>query len=101
MKTITAGLVLTVGILFASMLPSIAQSSAPSMQAMPKCAAGDSVVGVNTTTKMYMTKSQMMAKTAGMSPSEKQAMMAKHHVKMMCKSEATAMGAKPMNSPPM
>jgi hypothetical protein len=101
MKTITAGLVLTVGILLAGALPSVAQSTTPSMQAMPKCAAGDSVVGVNTTTKMYMTKSQMMAKSAGMSQSEKQAMMAKHHVKMMCKSEATAMGAKPMNSPPM
>lgn len=98
MKTITTGLVLTVGILLAGALPSIAQSSSSSMEAMPKCAAGDSVVGVNTTTKMYMTKSQMMAKSAGMSPSEKQAMMAKHHVKLMCKSEATAMGAKPKPS---
>ncbi|HEX3370736.1 MAG TPA: hypothetical protein VGI19_10925 [Candidatus Cybelea sp.] len=98
MKTITTGLVLTVGILFASMLPSVAQSSMSSMPAMPKCAAGDSVVGVNMNTKMYMTKSQMMAKSAGMSQSQKQAMMAKNHVKMMCKSQATAMGAKPMPS---
>ncbi|HEY1883003.1 MAG TPA: hypothetical protein VGG51_08180 [Candidatus Cybelea sp.] len=99
MKTITTGLVLTVGILFASMLPGVAQSSMSSMPAMPKCASGDSVVGVNMNTKMYMTKSQMMAKSAGMSQSQKQAMMAKNHVKMMCKSQATAMGAKPM--PPM
>ena len=98
MKNITTGLVLTVGILLAGALPSLAQGTTPSMQAMPKCAAGDSVVGVNMTTKMYMTKSQMMAKSAGMSQSEKQAMMAKNHVKMMCKSEATAMGAKPMPS---
>jgi hypothetical protein len=30
-----------------------------------------------------------------MTQSEKQAMMAKNHVKMMCKSQAAAMGAKP------
>lgn len=67
------------------------------MSSMPKCAANDPMVGVNMTTKMYMTKSQMMAKSAGMSSAQKQAMMAKNHVKMMCKSQATAMGAKPMN----
>lgn len=96
MKTITTGLILTVGILFASALPTIAQGSmSSSMPAMPKCAAGDPVVGVNMTTKMYMTQSQMMAKSSGMTQSQKQAMMAKNHVKMMCKSQADAMGAKP------
>ncbi|HEX4012763.1 MAG TPA: hypothetical protein VHX17_02600 [Candidatus Cybelea sp.] len=91
MKTITTGLVLAMGMLFASVLPAAAQG----MAAMPKCAANDPMVGVNMTTKMYMTKSQMMAKSAGMTQAQKQAMMTKNHVKMMCKSQATAMGAKP------
>ncbi len=68
---------------------------------MPSCAAGDPVVGVNTKTKMYMSKSQMKAKTAGMSMSEKQSMMMKNHMKMMCKSKADAMGGKMMMSKPM
>ncbi len=67
----------------------------------PSCAAGDPVVGVNTKTKMYMSKSQMKAKTAGMSMSEKQSMMMKNHMKMMCKSKADAMGGKMMMSKPM
>lgn len=101
MKTITTGLVLTVGMLLATVVPSMAQSSmSSSMAAMPKCASGDPVVGVNMTTKMYMTQSQMMAKSAGMTSAQKQAMMTKNHVKMMCKSQATAMGAK-MMKPPM
>jgi hypothetical protein len=71
------------------------------MMAMPKCASGDPVVGVNMTTKMYMTQAQMKTKTAGMSMAQKEAMMKKHNVKMMCKSQATAMGAKMMTAPPM
>ena len=71
------------------------------MMTMPKCASGDSVVAVNMTTKMYMTQDQMKKKTAGMSQSDMQAMMAKNHMKMMCKSQATAMGAKMMTPPPM
>jgi hypothetical protein len=86
-----------------SMQPSHAQNSmstsAP-MMAMPKCASGDSVVGVNMTTKMYMTSDQMKAKMAGMTADQKQAMMKKNNVKMMCKSQADAMGAK-MMKPPM
>lgn len=70
------------------------------MMAMPKCASGDPVVGVNTTTKMYMTQSQMKAKMAGMTTAQKQAMMKTHNVKMMCQSQATAMGAT-MMKPPM
>ena len=62
---------------------------------MPTCKAGDSVVGVNMQTKMYMTKDQLKTKMAGMSPAQKQSAMQKHHVKLMCKSDADAMGAKP------
>lgn len=87
-----AGLILTANV-------ALAQSSM--MSSMPKCAAGDSVVGVNTSTKMYMTGPQMKAASANMTPEQKQAMMQKNHVKMMCKSAATAMGAKPMTKPPM
>ena len=68
------------------------------MPAMPKCAAGDPVVGVNPATKMYMTQAQMQAKSAGLTPAQKQAMMQKSHVKLMCKSQADAMGAKMMKT---
>lgn len=102
MKTIVAGLVLGMAVLVGSTQPSLAQGTmSSSMSSMPKCSASDPVVGVNTSTKMYMTKSQMMAKSAGMTPAQKQAMMEKNHVKMMCKSQANAMGAKEMAKPPM
>ncbi|MBV9719832.1 MAG: hypothetical protein JOZ77_10965 [Candidatus Eremiobacteraeota bacterium] len=102
MKSITAGLVLGIAMLMGAMQPALAQSSmSSSMMAMPHCAANDPVVGVNMNTKMYMTRAQMMAKSSGMTPAQKQAMMAKNHVKLMCKSQATAMGAKMMASPPM
>jgi hypothetical protein len=102
MKTIIAGLALGMAVLMGSAQPSLAQGTmSSSMSSMPKCAASDPVVGVNTSTKMYMTKSQMTAKSTGMTPAQKQAMMAKDHVKMMCQSQATAMGAKEMTKPPM
>ena len=102
MKAITAGLVLGMAVLIGSTQPSLAQGTmSSSMSSTPKCSASDPVVGVNTTAKMYMTKSQMMAKTAGMTADQKQAMMAKNHIKMMCKSQAMAMGAKEMSKPPM
>jgi hypothetical protein len=75
--------------------PSFAQG----MMMMPTCAAGDPVVGVNTKTKMYMSKGQMKMHMMGMSTSQKMMMMKKNHIKMMCKSKADAMGAmmmKPM-----
>jgi hypothetical protein len=72
-----------------------------SSMAMPKCASGDSVVGVNMTTKIYMTQTQMQAKSAGMTAAQKQAMMKKNNVKLMCKSQATAMGAKMATPAPM
>ncbi|MFZ0031654.1 MAG: hypothetical protein WAK84_07270 [Candidatus Cybelea sp.] len=102
MKTIIAGLALAMAVLMGSTQPSLAQGTmSSSMSSTPKCSASDPVVGMNMSTKMYMTKSQMMAKSAGMTPDQKQAMMAKNHVKMMCKSQATAMGAKEMTKPPM
>lgn len=104
LKGITAGLLFAMSVFLVSMQPSLAQSSmssSGSMMTMPKCASGDSVVGVNMTTKMYMTQTQMKAKTAGMSMAQKEAMMKKNNVKMMCKSQATAMGAKMMATPPM
>ena len=100
-----AGLVVAIGLVVASAQTALAQTGSmqsgamSSSMAMPKCASGDSVVGVNTQTKMYMTQSQMQAKSAGMTASQKAAMMQQHHVKMMCKSQATAMGAKPMTTP--
>lgn len=103
MKTVVTGIVLGMAMLMGSIQASLAQSSMSSSMssAMPHCAASDPVVGVNMNTKMYMTRSQMMAKTSGMTAAQKQAMMEKNHVKMMCKSQATAMGAKMMSSPPM
>ncbi len=90
---------------FVTMQPGYAQSSMSSsgsmMSSMPKCASGDSVVGVNMTTKMYMTQSEMKSKMAGMTTAQKEAAMKKNNVKMMCKSQATAMGAKMMTTPPM
>lgn len=75
--------------------PALADSMSSGSMMMPSCAAGDAVVGVNMTTKMYMTAAQMKAKTMGMSTAQKQAMMQKNNVKMMCKSKAMSMGAKP------
>lgn len=99
MKAIPAALLLALGLVLASAHGASAQSSMMSSAMMPTCASGDSVVGVNTTTKMYMTQAQMKAKSAGMTPAQKQAMMTKNHVKLMCKSAAVKMGAKP--APPM
>jgi hypothetical protein len=104
LKNITAGLLVAMGMFLISVQPSLAQSamsSSGSMAMMPKCASGDSVVGVNMTTKMYMTQAEMKTKTAGMTADQKMAMMKKNNVKMMCKSQATAMGAKMMPAPPM
>lgn len=104
MKSITAGLLFAMSMFLVGAQPSLAQSSmssSSSMMTMPKCASGDPVVGVNMTTKMYMTQTQMKTKTAGMSMAQKEAMMKKNNVKMMCKSQATAMGAKMMTAPPM
>ncbi len=104
MKSITAGLLFAMSMVLVSMQPGYAQSSmssSGSMMMMPKCSTGDSVVGVNMTTKKYMTETQMKAKMAGMSAAQKDAMMKKHDVKMMCKSQADAMGAKMMTTPPM
>jgi hypothetical protein len=104
LKSITVGLLIAMSMFFVSMQPSQAQSSMSSsnaMMTMPKCASGDSVVGVNMTTKMYMTQAQMKTKMAGMTMAQKEAAMKKNNVKMMCKSQATAMGAKMMTTPPM
>lgn len=99
-----AGLVVAITLMLAGAQAVFAQtgsmqSGSMSSMAMPKCASGDPVVGVNTSTKMYMTQAQMQAKSAGMTPSQKSAMMQQNHVKLMCKSQATAMGAKPMTPP--
>jgi hypothetical protein len=103
LKAISAGLLLAMSMFLVTMQPSNAQSSmnssAPTMT-MPKCASDDSVVGVNMTTKMYLNQSQMKAKMAGMTTAQQQAMMKKYNVKMMCQSQAAAMGAK-MMKPPM
>lgn len=105
-----AGLVVAITLMLAGAQAAYAQTgsmqsgsmqsgSMSSSMAMPKCASGDPVVGVNTSTKMYMTQAQMQAKSAGMTPSQKTAMMQQNHVKLMCKSQATAMGAKAMTPP--
>jgi hypothetical protein len=102
MKFFTIPLALA-AIIFSSQIAS-AQSSMQSssmMSSMPKCAAGDSVVAVNTANKTYMTMAQVKVASANLTPTQKQAMMAKNHVKLMCKSQATAMGAKMMTKPPM
>ena len=64
----------------------------------PKCAAKDNVVGVNMSTKMYMTHMQLKNAAKGMSDAQVQAMMTKSHVKLMCQSAATKMGAKMMKN---
>ncbi len=57
MKALASVLLLAMAMFVMSMQPSQAQSSMSSSSSMmmPKCASGDSVVGVNMTTKMYMT----------------------------------------------
>ena len=63
---------------------------------MPTCKAGDPVVGVSMVTKSYMTAEQMKAKLGSMPPEQKQAIIKKQKIKIMCKSDAEAMGAKPL-----
>jgi hydroxymethylglutaryl-CoA reductase len=104
LKHIALVSLLAVGLFAAALRPSIAQDSMQSssmMTTMPACASGDKVVAVNMNTKMYVTQDQMKKKTAGMSQPDVQAMMAKNHVKMMCRSQADAMGAKMATPPPM
>jgi hypothetical protein len=104
-KNIATGFLLAAGMFMVSIQGAHAQSSMSSsnsmMAAMPKCASGDPVVGVNMNTKMYMTASEMKTKMSGMTMAQKEAAMKKNNVKMMCKSQATAMGAKMMTPPPM
>ncbi|HKU81678.1 MAG TPA: hypothetical protein VJP76_05865 [Candidatus Tumulicola sp.] len=95
MKALPAALLLAVGIVLAGAQGAHAQMASAMM---PTCPSTDPVVGVNTTTKMYMTQAQMKAKSAGMTPAQKKAMMEKNHVKLMCKSAAVKMGAKPAPS---
>ncbi len=69
------------------------------MMMMPKCSAGDPVVAVNMNTKMY----RMHDKMSGMHMGAKGKMamhrsMMMHNMKMMCKSNADAMGAHMMKS---
>ncbi len=71
------------------------------MMMMPKCSAGDPVVAVNMSTKMYRmhdkmdtsmhmgTKSKMAMQHGMMMHNMKM----KHNMKLMCKSNADAMGA--------
>lgn len=101
LKRIAVMLLLASGMVAANVLPSVADSmqSSSMMATMPKCAAGDPVVGMNMMTKMYMTHDQMKTKMAGMTQSQMQAAMTKNHVKMMCMSQAKAMGGKPMTKP--
>ncbi|MBV9103058.1 MAG: hypothetical protein JO060_05665 [Candidatus Eremiobacteraeota bacterium] len=91
---------LTLAPLFAFALalgtPAYGMDSMSSM--MPSCPPSDPVVGVNMMTKTYMTHDQMKAKSSGMTMAQKEAMMKKNHVKLMCKSKADAMGAKMMKS---
>lgn len=104
MKNSISGVLCAAIVFLTGMQPSLAQStmsSSNSMMTMPKCSSTDTVVGVNMATKMYMTQAQMKAKMAGMSTAQKEAMMKKNHVKLMCKSQAAAMGAKMMTAPPM
>jgi hypothetical protein len=63
---------------------------------MPTCKAGDPVVGVSMVTKMYMTADQMKAKFGGLPPAQKQGIIKNQKIKMMCLSDALAMGAKPL-----
>lgn len=82
-------------LLFASAAgPALAGTS---MMQKPTCASGDPVVGVNMTTKTYMTHDQMKAKmqASGMTKAQAHAALEKKNIKLMCKSQALKMGAKP------
>ena len=98
MKTLVVSALSAAVLLFATAGPSLAMDSMHGSMMMPACAAGDPVVGVNTMKMMYMSHDEMKMKTAGMSASQKSAMMMKNHMKMMCKSKAMSMGAKMMPS---
>jgi hypothetical protein len=100
LKYFAATLLFAAGAFVATAQPTFAADSMQSSMTMPKCASSDSIVGVNMTTKMYMTQAQMKMKMAGMSQSQMHATMTKNNIKMMCKSKADAMGAK-MMKPPM
>jgi hypothetical protein len=88
-------------VLTAACRPTFAADSMHGSMMMPTCAAGDPVVGVNMKTKMYMSHDQMKTKMMGMSMEQQHAMMKSHHVMMMCKSKADAMGGHMMMAKPM
>ncbi len=92
LPAIFLGLVLSA----AAAAPSLA--TGVGMMQKPTCAAGDPVVGVNMSTKMYMTHAQMKAKMANMTQAQIHAAMQKNNVKLMCQSQAVKMGAKPTTS---
>ena len=96
--------VLLVAMVASLAVPTLAQTnpSGGSMKTQkPQCAAGDPVVGVNMTTKTYLTHEQMKAKTANMTKSQMHSAAEKNNMKLMCKSDAEKMGAKPMSSSSM
>ena len=79
-----------------TMPPASGGAMSGSGMTMPTCKAGDPVVGVSMVTKMYMTAEQMKAKLGSIPPEQKQAIIKKQKIKMMCESDAEAMGAKPL-----
>ena len=90
--------------LFVTATSAVAQTTPPasggamngSGLTMPACKEGDPVVGVSMVTKMYMTAEEMKAKLGSIPPEQKKAIIKKQKIKMMCKSDAEAMGAKPL-----
>lgn len=95
MKSVAISVLAAVALAVAGQ-PAQAQSMHGSM-AMPACGGGDAVVGMNTTTRVYMTHDQMKARTAGMSDGQVHAMMTNDHIRLVCMSRAKAMGGRMMS----
>jgi len=96
MNRILAALIFTV-LVVGNVQSAFAMDSMHGSMAMPKCAAGDPVVMMNTQTKAYTMADKehmaMMHMDSGMMDKNT---MTQKHMTMMCKSKAAAMGGQMM-----
>ena len=94
MKTIAFS-ALAVALLTVSFQPASA-TTGPSGISLPKCP--DSVVGVSSKYRVYVTAAQLKAQEPNMTADQFKAWMDKNSIKLMCKGQAVAFGAQPITS---
>ncbi len=94
MKTIVFS-ALAIALLTVSLQPASA-TTGPNGISLPKCP--DSVVGVSSKYRVYVTKEQLLAQEPKMTADQFETWMHKNNIKLMCKGQAVAFGASPITS---